>query len=324
MGCPKCQCTEISAAGICLWCGYQVNAAPEESEPVSQENQTGPIHTIEYESETPEEVEPEVMPPWRQELSQRLLSIKHKRQTAVQKQNRSEIPLTAKADSGDRPHPNNQNLRPPSSQGNGRDAVSPDLPQESLKPSEPDPSVPEPVLESSESPVIQDSINFKQSEESFAANESSGFLSQSIAAFKVEENRKILLYRTLSGFMDLLLIFLSTSALIFAANYFAGKGIWGMPTLINDLILFLFIYVLYSLFFIGLSNQTIGMMITNLHVTSAKDEEPLPLRRVLALCFSHLFSLLFAGIGLIWALFDPEHLCLHDRLTNTRVVPLAR
>ena len=76
MECPKCQCKEISASGICLWCGYQVTAQTAGSDAGTKEKQEGPGSTETGDSQNPNAPDQENLPAWRQELAQRLQSLK--------------------------------------------------------------------------------------------------------------------------------------------------------------------------------------------------------------------------------------------------------
>jgi uncharacterized RDD family membrane protein YckC len=145
---------------------------------------------------------------------------------------------------------------------------------------------------------------------------------QSAATPSYEGSWMIVLSRILSGLVDLSIIALSTCTLIAVVHLLWGMTVLDLVGIINCSVLFLLIYFVYSLFFLGIANQTIGMMITNLHLIAGTNDSPPHVPRLLARCCSYLVSLLCLGIGLLWALLDREHQCLHDRLTNTRVVRL--
>ena len=71
------------------------------------------------------------------------------------------------------------------------------------------------------------------------------------------------------------------------------------------------------------SGQTLGMRAWHLRAVTAAGK-PMPLKAA-ALRFA--FGALAwapAALGVLWLYFDPEHLALHDRLSNTRVVHLER
>ena len=64
--------------------------------------------------------------------------------------------------------------------------------------------------------------------------------------------------------------------------------------------------------------QTLGMVAWRLRLTTV-DGMPLDWRRALARYLLALVSLLVAGLGFIWAVFDRESATWHDRLTGTRM-----
>jgi uncharacterized RDD family membrane protein YckC len=71
------------------------------------------------------------------------------------------------------------------------------------------------------------------------------------------------------------------------------------------------------------SGQTLGMRAWHLRAVTAAGK-PMSLKAA-ALRFA--FGALAwtpAALGVLWLYFDPEHLALHDRLSNTRVVHLER
>jgi uncharacterized RDD family membrane protein YckC len=71
------------------------------------------------------------------------------------------------------------------------------------------------------------------------------------------------------------------------------------------------------------SGQTLGMRAWRLAVT-AEAGEPMTFK---AAAWRMVFGVLAwapAALGVLWLYFDPDHLALHDRLSKTRVVYLAR
>ena len=134
-----------------------------------------------------------------------------------------------------------------------------------------------------------------------------------------QEGKLILLSRTLSGLVDLLIVVFCTGAFIVAADYFSGIIALDPISLILFFVLFLLSFFLYSLFFLAASNQTIGMMITDLRVVGADSKRP-SLGQLVRRCCGYFASLFFLGIGLVSALFDRGSLCFHDRISGTRVV----
>jgi uncharacterized RDD family membrane protein YckC len=113
-------------------------------------------------------------------------------------------------------------------------------------------------------------------------------------------------------------IVLCTGGFVLSAEYFSGITVVDQVSLIDFLVLFLLNYFLYSLFFLSASNQTIGMMITDLRVVGTGEKRP-STGQLLRRSLWHLASLFGLGIGLLLSLFDRENLCFHDRHSGTRV-----
>jgi uncharacterized RDD family membrane protein YckC len=138
-------------------------------------------------------------------------------------------------------------------------------------------------------------------------------------SLKDREGKLIFLSRTLSGLIDLICIIFFVGVFVIAADRFGGIIVLDKVSLAGFAALFLLTYFVYSVFFLIASGQSIGMMITDLRVIGISLGRP-SLQRYIMRCFLHLISLLVFGIGLLWGLFDRNNLCLHDRLSGTRVV----
>jgi uncharacterized RDD family membrane protein YckC len=134
-----------------------------------------------------------------------------------------------------------------------------------------------------------------------------------------DEGKWIFLSRTLSGLIDLICIVLCTGIFILAADFFSGIIMLDFISVVNLSALLLLTYFVYSFFFLFASNQTIGMMITDLRVVGINKKRP-SLAQLAIRCSCYIISLLIFGIGLLWGLFNRENLCLHDRLSDTTVV----
>ena len=83
--------------------------------------------------------------------------------------------------------------------------------------------------------------------------------------------------------------------------------------------LFLGMFGLYQLYFAGMAGQTPGMRLLGIRLISVRGTAPGPGRgmvRLLALAV----SVLPAGLGWLWALFDREHWALHDHLAGTYLI----
>jgi uncharacterized RDD family membrane protein YckC len=133
------------------------------------------------------------------------------------------------------------------------------------------------------------------------------------------EDKLTLLSRAFSGMVDLIIIALCVGTCIFAIDAFSGIVVVDTFSWINYCLLFLATYFVYSLFFLGTINQTVGMMITDLRVVDGQGKRPL-MRQILGRLSSFVPSFLLLGAGLIWGILDRESRCLHDRLSGTHVV----
>jgi len=83
--------------------------------------------------------------------------------------------------------------------------------------------------------------------------------------------------------------------------------------------LFAGLTALYQVYFGGIAGQTPGKRLVGLRVISVNGRLPGPARgtaRLLALAV----SVLPAGLGFLWSLFDREHRALHDHLAGTYVI----
>jgi uncharacterized RDD family membrane protein YckC len=71
------------------------------------------------------------------------------------------------------------------------------------------------------------------------------------------------------------------------------------------------------------SGQTLGMRAWHLRAVTAAGK-PLSLKGAALRFACGVLAWAPAALGVLWLYFDPEHLALHDRLSNTRVVHLER
>ncbi len=293
MECPQCHNDEISSTGVCLVCGYRV-------EPAAQ--------PVENSSAVPPASEPDI-PQWRKELSERLRSIRQKKQTDQTKA----PPVITSAEPVDMPQPQAEKplvrRHPPKNQV----AQTPAPQQKVLAPASPanNPREVEKLIDkavsrrSPQSPQAQLSMSeiFTPVQENSA----------------VYEDKLILLSRTLAGLVDLMFVVVCWGIFIIASDIFTGIGSLDAISYIVYPALFLLIYLAYSIFFLSASTQTIGMMITDLRVVGKNHCRP-RFRQILGRCLGYLLSLFVFGIGLVWSLVDGENCCFHDRISHTQVV----
>ncbi|MBI4455387.1 MAG: RDD family protein [Acidobacteria bacterium] len=131
--------------------------------------------------------------------------------------------------------------------------------------------------------------------------------------------KSILLTRTLSGLVDLLIV-AGCSALFLGVSMSFGNidvmshsfrsAVWAS---------LLFFQIFYSLYFLGTVRRTVGMMLTGLKVVNEQAEEVRFHQLVLRTLFFFI-SWALAMLGLLWGLWDRRSRCLHDFLSRTIVV----
>jgi len=91
------------------------------------------------------------------------------------------------------------------------------------------------------------------------------------------------------------------------------------PMAVGAVGLFLGMTGLYELYFAGISGQTLGMRAMGIRLISQRGTPPGAGRgmvRLIALAP----SVIPAGLGWIWALFDREHRALHDHIAGTYLI----
>lgn len=351
MDCPKCQNDDISESGICRTCGYVISveeaaagtetvfepdpaggiaadSAPEgeQYEPDAEDAAAGD-YDADAASAPPEE---EQKPAWRQELSERLKAIKEKRESAG-------APGQSKTGAGSIPIPP---PRFPSPQptivpaGKPADAVPERKPlprpvplpkQKKLEPIRPTQPEERPILR--EVPqrdvrsLIDKAISGRPLEPAAPVVVPLPAVAEAVDDPEDEEGKMILLSRTLSGLVDLIVVIVCSGIFVIAADFFSGIVALDTVSYLIFAGVFLLTYFFYSMFFLTATNQTVGMMITELRVVAADQLRP-SVSQLLRRCFGHLASVLGLGFGLIWSLFDSDSQCFHDRISDTRVVRL--
>ena len=90
------------------------------------------------------------------------------------------------------------------------------------------------------------------------------------------------------------------------------------------------LYQLYLLFVMGYyfiwfwthGGQTLAMQAWKIRVVTSEGQM-LSNRKAIIRYLLAVTGTLFLGAGFLWALIDPEHLYLHDRLTGTRLIKIA-
>jgi uncharacterized RDD family membrane protein YckC len=333
MACPQCGDDEISSSGKCPVCGYQTEASESQTNTGSaDEHNPAPIE-LHHTQEIDTSPKTEELPRWRQELSERLQALKQKKEDPGIK-----AEPAAQASPAPEPPPQGQPNEPPAvprrdiraekaarkpaPRGQVRQLIPQQKTLDSLNPG---------IFAAKTEPKIQDPeevqrlIDDAVSRQSAPTPENQNFRpARPAPAPEIparREGKLILLSRTLAGLIDLILAVLCTGVFIIAVDYFSGILVLDSKSMIDYAALFLFTYLLYSIFFLSAANQTIGMMIADLRVIGYDRTRPL-LHQLIARCFGHLISLFALGIGLFYSLFDAESQCFHDRFSRTRIIRL--
>jgi uncharacterized RDD family membrane protein YckC len=91
------------------------------------------------------------------------------------------------------------------------------------------------------------------------------------------------------------------------------------PMAVGAVGLFLGMMGLYQLYFAGMAGQTLGMRLMGIRLLSVRGGPPGPGRGLLRL-LAFIPSVMPAGLGWLWALFDRERRALHDHLAGTYVI----
>jgi uncharacterized RDD family membrane protein YckC len=335
MSCPQCGNEEVDAAGVCLNCGCRNSL--EASSAKTDLAAGSAINSVddqkgEASASISEDPLPDDLPEWRKELALRFQEIKQKRESMGPSPAVREAPALTSA---------------PKKADAASAAVRAEL-LERMKAKKPAPKPPalvplQKTLQPLESPrvVSAEASSVSPDPQKIQNLIDAVILRKNAASENVEdvkaepvyksdkepdlssttdsEGKLILLSRTLSGLVDLILVILFVGIFIVTADHFWGIRVVDLVSIIHFSVLFLLIFFVYSLFFLASANQTIGMMITELRVVGMDERRPL-FRQIVGRCCCFLISLFGLGIGLLWSLFNRENCCFHDRASGTHVI----
>jgi uncharacterized RDD family membrane protein YckC len=110
------------------------------------------------------------------------------------------------------------------------------------------------------------------------------------------------------------------AGLLVAAALVASENIDTTPSMksmeLIALLAMFFLGALYQIFFFSLAQSTPGMRYAGIRLSTFDDEMPTRAQLRRRLC-ALLLSLLPMGLGLVWAIFDEDHLSWHDRISRT-------
>ncbi len=336
MKCPKCESSEFDQAGTCPACGF--HADPDATQPKTQ-----PEIAADSDGTPPLPDDQDKLPQWRVELSRRLQEIKEKRGGGTAKQDSEgtrPLPFPHSETVGTKKPELQEEPAPPQASRPARRAAANNVRRsaERARPrvqEEPAAIFQTQVGAEAESAAIADVALKPAVAQAASPGEVTHLIDEVVTmrAAKAEpplapvaapeeesdnETKLILLSRTLSGMIDLLAVFICTVGFVVAEDVFSGLVMFDETSFLNAGLVFLTTFFLYSLFFLGAANQTIGMMITHLRLVGKDGKRP-AMGHIVTRCALYVPSVLLLGIGLLWGCFDREAKCLHDRLSGTGI-----
>lgn len=107
---------------------------------------------------------------------------------------------------------------------------------------------------------------------------------------------------------------------LLAAAAMAANNLRDLPPLreieIGAALAFVVVAALYNVLFFTLASATPGMKYAHIRLSTFDGQSPTRAQRWSRLILL-LLSLLPVGLGIVWAVFDDNHLCWHDRLSRT-------
>jgi uncharacterized RDD family membrane protein YckC len=315
--CSQCRSPEIDASGTCKVCGYANTLPADAAPPPAPAAEAAELPATDLAgAASGRETAQADLPEWRRELARRLQEIKQKRENA----NSCTGFQSADTPAGSPPEGNlgGEQAEPPSP---GRQVAAPAGRPEPV--CEPEPSAEadrtvEDLRSLIDRVIKKDAMNDQEAVPG-TPESPMDIGEETLAGIEPESDRLILLSRTFSGLVDLVIVVLMASAMIYAVDVIEGIEIFDTVSLLHYLALLAAVFLAYSVFFLASANQTIGMMITDMRIISESDGRT-TLGQVFVRALAFLPSLLAAGAGLVVGLFDPQARCLHDRLSRTRVI----
>ena len=138
---------------------------------------------------------------------------------------------------------------------------------------------------------------------------------------QVEFSREVLFSRLLSGLLDLIIALAAGALFGFLASRLLSAELTSPAMLEVAAGCALALWLLNMIFFLSLGRQTPGMMITELELV-AEPPQGLGLGRIIGRVLLQVLSTL-SVVGLVWAIFDRQNRCWHDRLSRTLIEPIV-
>ena len=120
------------------------------------------------------------------------------------------------------------------------------------------------------------------------------------------------------------------SVLVFAILFVAGiiyRAIFGDPqNAFQQHLFFAYSWIITGFYFVFCwvkNGQTLAMQTWRIQLLG-QNAQPLPIGRAIVRYVVASFSLMFFGLGFVWAIFDREGLYLHDRFTSGHLISLPK
>lgn len=128
--------------------------------------------------------------------------------------------------------------------------------------------------------------------------------------------------RIKAGLIDALFVFGCFLIFLLIVFFVPEFALFRKASILGMSAVLLLIFVSYIGAFTALGARTLGMDHEQLEVVSYKGV-PITLREACLRSFGYLVSLGCFGLGFLWAVFDPERLTWHDKISQTLVVGRA-
>lgn len=132
---------------------------------------------------------------------------------------------------------------------------------------------------------------------------------------------EVIFSRLLAGMIDLVLSFLTAFVFTLSASYILNFELISTNSLRLGVLFSLCFYFLNSFFFMVLSGQTPGMYFTELQLVG-EDSQEVSIPSLVLRVFLFL-PVAATVLGLFWCVCDPWRRCAHDRISNTKIIPVT-
>jgi uncharacterized RDD family membrane protein YckC len=122
--------------------------------------------------------------------------------------------------------------------------------------------------------------------------------------------------RALVALVDVIIAALASGLFSFVAVQFGALPADPRMLLVAEILVTVFFWFAYQFLYLSYAGATLGMAVTRVVLCTFEGQPVSHLRRQ-ARAWSMLLSALSGGLGFVWAFFDEDTLCWHDRITRT-------